>query len=190
VTNEGGQHGQPGPRWGGDGSLRPHPPAPADDPASPAHGARFERPPQRPPLELPPWPLAPLWRRGAAWLIDLAIKLVLIEFVFLFAGVDVSARFALSALLPAQALAHGYNWLFWTQGWTPASRLLGMRIVRVDGAAPGMRRGLVRVAGSVLSEVPLFLGYIWAIWDPRRQTWHDRFAGTFVVTSSVDPPRR
>jgi uncharacterized RDD family membrane protein YckC len=27
----------------------------------------------------------------------------------------------------------------------------------------------------------LGLGYLWAFWDPKKQTWHDMAAGTVVV---------
>ena len=28
----------------------------------------------------------------------------------------------------------------------------------------------------------LDLGYLWAAWDPQKQGWHDKIAGTFVIT--------
>ena len=57
---------------------------------------------------------------------------------------------------------------------------MGLRIVRIDGAAPGVRYGLVRTAGAVLSRF-FFLGYLWSLWDSKTQTWHDKLAGTYVV---------
>jgi uncharacterized RDD family membrane protein YckC len=33
----------------------------------------------------------------------------------------------------------------------------------------------------LLSILVLFLGYFWAAWDRKRQTWHDKIAGTYVV---------
>jgi uncharacterized RDD family membrane protein YckC len=188
TTSAGGNdRGRPGPRWGGDGSLRPRTSRPSDDPASPLH-LEGQRRPDAPALELPPWPLSAIWRRAIAWVIDFGIKVVLLQIVLIIAGIDVSQ--VADVVLPAQVLTLGYNWLFFMQGWTPGSRMLGMRIVRLDGTAPGPWFALVRVAGVVISEFALFFGYTWAIWDARRQTWQDKFAGTFVVDSRVDPPMR
>lgn len=188
MTTEGGSdRGRPGPRWAGDGALRPRTAQPADDPASPVHG-EAHRAPAAAALDLPPWPLASIWRRGLAWAIDFGIKVVLLQVVLIIAGIDVSQ--VTDVVLPAQVMTLGYNWLFFAQGWTPGSRILGMRIVRLDGTAPGPWFAIVRVAGVVLSEFALFFGYTWAVWDPRRQTWQDKFAGTFVVDSRTDPPMR
>ncbi len=62
-----------------------------------------------------------------------------------------------------------------------------MRIVRLDGTAPGLRCGIVRAACAVLSETPLWLGHVWAFWDPKYQTWHDRIAGTRLVLLTGQP---
>jgi uncharacterized RDD family membrane protein YckC len=74
-----------------------------------------------------------------------------------------------------------YHWLWNSFGWSPGKRLLGLRTVTGDGRAPGVGRGFARTVGTLLSILPLFLGYFWAAWDRRSQTWHDRIAGTYVV---------
>jgi uncharacterized RDD family membrane protein YckC len=42
-----------------------------------------------------------------------------------------------------------------------------------------------RVAGRQLARLPssivFGLGYLWMLWDPRSQTWHDMLAGTIVI---------
>jgi uncharacterized RDD family membrane protein YckC len=72
---------------------------------------------------------------------------------------------------------------FATSG-TPAARILGLRIVREDGSNPGLVRGFVRWLVSIISYNVLYLGYLWAIWDDDKQTWHDKAAGTYVVRKS------
>ena len=59
---------------------------------------------------------------------------------------------------------------------------LGLRVVRRSGGRPGAELGLARTAVAVLASGPaLGLGYLWAFWDDRRQTWHDKVASTYVV---------
>jgi uncharacterized RDD family membrane protein YckC len=74
-----------------------------------------------------------------------------------------------------------YHWLWNSLGWSPGKRLLGLRIVTIEGRAPGLGRGFARTTATLLSIFVLFLGYFWAAWDRRHQTWHDRIAGTYVI---------
>jgi uncharacterized RDD family membrane protein YckC len=39
----------------------------------------------------------------------------------------------------------------------------------------------VRWIVAYISGATIFLGYLWMLWDPRKQTWHDKAAGSFVV---------
>jgi uncharacterized RDD family membrane protein YckC len=34
---------------------------------------------------------------------------------------------------------------------------------------------------KLVSGVALGLGYLWMLWDPNKQTWHDKVAKTYVV---------
>jgi uncharacterized RDD family membrane protein YckC len=74
-----------------------------------------------------------------------------------------------------------YHWLWNSLGWSPGKRLLGLRIVTSEGRSPGLGRGFARTAGTLLSILAFFVGYFAAAWDTRRQTWHDKIAGTYVV---------
>ena len=67
-------------------------------------------------------------------------------------------------------------------GNTPGHAILGMRIVKEDGSRSGFGTMLVRELVSFFLSIPFFgLGYLWAIWDSKRQTWHDKVAGTVVI---------
>jgi uncharacterized RDD family membrane protein YckC len=72
---------------------------------------------------------------------------------------------------------------FWTwRGQTPGMMLLGLRVAReVDGSLPGLARSILRYVGYFISQLPLFLGFIWIAFDSRKQGWHDKIAGTVVV---------
>ena len=75
----------------------------------------------------------------------------------------------------------GAHWIFNSVGWSPGKLMMGLRIVNAEGTAPGAARGFARTAGTIVSSLPLYLGYLWAAWDGRTQTWHDKIAGTYVV---------
>jgi uncharacterized RDD family membrane protein YckC len=49
------------------------------------------------------------------------------------------------------------------------------------GQAPTTRQDLIRYFGYLLSVMPLGLGYLWVAFDPRKQGFHDKLAGTVVV---------
>jgi uncharacterized RDD family membrane protein YckC len=85
-------------------------------------------------------------------------------------------------LLPAMLVV-----VFWMRlGATPGKMLFNARIVDADTGAPASPRQLViRYLGYYVSMLPLFLGLLWVGWDPRKQGWHDKLAGTVVVRPKV-----
>jgi len=71
---------------------------------------------------------------------------------------------------------------FWTwRGQTPGKMVLGMKIVKTDGTPLTFGRALVRYIGYLTSGIVLCLGYLWVGLDSRKQGWHDKIAGTYVV---------
>ena len=85
-----------------------------------------------------------------------------------------------------------YDIGFWLlAGQTPGKRVMGVRIVRSDGRRLTAGNCVRRVIGYWFSSV-LFLGYLWVLVDNRRQGFHDKLAGTFVVYTwpEAGPPAR
>ena len=66
-------------------------------------------------------------------------------------------------------------------------RVFGLRVVSLDGRAPSPGRAALREAGSALSWLTLNLGHLMALVPPRRQSLHDRLAGTRVVAQASMP---
>jgi len=56
-----------------------------------------------------------------------------------------------------------------------------LRVEREDGNLLGWGDTLRRLGWSLLSLLPLGLGYLWIVFDPLRRAWHDRLSGTRVV---------
>jgi len=65
---------------------------------------------------------------------------------------------------------------------TPGKILFDCKIVHAETGKPiSLLQSIVRLLGYLLSALPLGLGFLWALWDKRSQTWHDKLAGTVVV---------
>ena len=136
--------------------------------------------------------LATMARRLFCWLLDRLLKSTLFVIVITLAGVEVAnALWGAPELIAASALLNaGYDFVFGIHGVTPGAYLFRMRLVGVDGAEPGARRSLVRAAGASLNEALLFVGSLTAFFDQRRQTVHDKFAGTVVIMAPPEPDQR
>ena len=75
-----------------------------------------------------------------------------------------------------------YTYFHGSTGQTPGDAVLGIRVLDIDdGTVIGYQRALVRALVSVVSGIVILLGYLWMLWDPRKQTWHDKAAGSLPV---------
>lgn len=75
-------------------------------------------------------------------------------------------------------------------GQTVGNRVCGIRVVDADtGGHLDHVRALLRWLMSYVSGIALFIGYLWMLWDPAKQTWHDRVANSYVVKASHHPPQ-
>jgi uncharacterized RDD family membrane protein YckC len=85
--------------------------------------------------------------------------------------------------------AVGYPVTCWVLlGQTLGKALTGVRVVRMNDARLTVGRALLRYAGYWLSAIPLGLGFLWVLGDPRRRAWHDKLAGTCVVYTFQPAP--
>ncbi|TDN62152.1 RDD family protein [Paraburkholderia sp. BL10I2N1] len=137
-------------------------------------------------------------RRGRALLIDSIWWTVLVLFV----PVGPSAE----ELLSAPALA-GPSILFWltvaqcipvvvtgimwaTWGTSPGKRALGLRIVDADTGQPmTARQAAMRTLGYLVCFATGGAGFLWVLFNPRRQGLHDRMANTVVIDEKLPKTR-
>lgn len=72
---------------------------------------------------------------------------------------------------------------FWIKfGGTPGLLLRKAKIVTGEtGEMPSVGRFLIRLISCLLSNMSLFLSYIFLAFDSRKQTWHDKFSQTVLV---------
>ena len=125
-------------------------------------------PPLFPPVANAPQPRAGFWVRMAALLIDL----ILIGIIFGPTGAG-------ALILPGLAAYGAVMWKF--KGTTIGGIVCGLRVVRLDDRELDWPTTVVRALGCFLSLAVAGLGFVWVVFDPERQSWHDKIAGTVVV---------
>ncbi len=68
------------------------------------------------------------------------------------------------------------------RGQTIGKRALGIRVVdKYTGGPIGTGRGVGRYFARILSGLACYLGYLWMLWDPEKQCWHDKLVDDYVV---------
>jgi uncharacterized RDD family membrane protein YckC len=147
-------------------------------------------PPVMPPSYAPPPPVsvaisaatlprAGFWIRIAA----LGLDAVLIGVVIGFAS-DLLPRFLKfdhgpGGVLLALALYGAAMWK--TKGTTIGGIVCGLKVVRLDDREIDWPTAVVRALSCFLSLFVAGLGFLWVVFDPEKQSWHDKIAGTTVV---------
>lgn len=132
---------------------------------------------------------ATLARRLGAWLIDELARtffyplllLVLVMFGGQIPDPVAPGELSAGAVIPQIVLRAGLSWIFWSQGTSPGAMLLHVRLVDAHGNAPGPVRGGIRAMVEIVSIMTLLLGFAWALFSRRRQTWHDLASGVYVI---------
>ena len=66
-------------------------------------------------------------------------------------------------------------------GQTPGKWICGIKVVGKDGQMPGYIKSFFRYLGYMLSWLPFCLGFAWIAFDKKKQGWHDKITGCFVV---------
>ncbi|WTW92968.1 RDD family protein [Streptomycetaceae bacterium NBC_01309] len=71
-----------------------------------------------------------------------------------------------------------------TTGSTIGKKQVGIRVVREnDGQVTGFGMAVVRGIAHVLDALPILLGFLWPLWDAKKQTFADKVCGTLVIKS-------
>jgi uncharacterized RDD family membrane protein YckC len=127
--------------------------------------------------------LAGFWIRLLAQILDLFWLLPLSILLGVIAAFVNGDEMSLGGELMANLIGALVVLIFWAerQG-TPGKLVLGLRVVDAEtGGVPAIGRLVLRYVGYLVSALPLGLGYLWVLWDRRKQGWHDKMAGTLVV---------
>ena len=146
--------------------------------------------PQQPPATSyggsgPSGPRASFGRRLVAYLIDT----ILIGIIY---GIGFAINDALGYVLSIVTGLVYFSYFDGSErGQTLGKMALGIRVIDFRSGGPiGFGRGFIRWLGRIVSSIPCFLGYLWALWDKEKQGWHDKIATTVVVPVDAYPVSR
>ena len=161
------QAGAPGPEAPGPGPATCSScgqPASADDQFCPSCGKSLIR------IEY-----ASFWRRLGGFLIDALILAGIGAIVGLVLSPNTGSgvRFVIGI-----SYYIGLN----ANGGTLGKQIVGLRLQDAKtGENIGYPRALIRYIVAIASFLALLIGFLWCIWDGKKQTWQDKAAGSVVV---------
>ncbi|WP_052027454.1 RDD family protein [Pseudoalteromonas luteoviolacea] len=128
------------------------------------------------------------WARfGASFIDSIMLLLITIPLIYSIYGGDYwtsreiilgPAELLINYVLPIAAII-----LFWLyKSTTPGKMVYKAKIVDAKtGRALSARQSIIRYIAYYVSLLPFGLGFFWVAWDPKKQGWHDKLAGTVVV---------
>jgi uncharacterized RDD family membrane protein YckC len=131
---------------------------------------------------------AGFWQRAAAlvidWILVMVVTVPVMVVVFGLRRVSLDPAAHSWDLLSFVAIAAAVIGFWRYCGATPGKLALGMKIVDArTGQPPTLARLALRFLGYFVSALPLYLGFLWAAVDRRKQGWHDKIARTIVINS-------
>jgi uncharacterized RDD family membrane protein YckC len=160
-------------------------PLPAGPPAPPSFQAAG------PPAQA----LAGFWRRLAAAFLDWVLIGVVAAAIGQLFGVEIPSPSSDDMFQPAPGPFVLVELVYFTffhatvAGQSIGNKIMGIRVLdAASGRSLPYVRAFARALMSSLSAIPLFLGFFWMLWDPRKRTWHDIVADSLVVRTTFYPP--
>ncbi len=132
--------------------------------------------------------LAPLQKRVLAYFIDEILVSVLFALIYLDQlpeniSTEETINIINSLFIYVVLLKVAYQTFFvWMYGATLGKIFLKIRVIStVDLENPSFLWSLNRASFRIISESLFYLGFLWAVLNPKRETWHDKVANTLVV---------
>jgi predicted Zn finger-like uncharacterized protein len=151
-------------------------------------------------VEQSPMVFAGFWARFGAYVIDSVIAGIIVKismYLVMFpisyyvsshamSGTNPQLGLLISTLPIAVLIAMLPGTLYFIIMWGSKGATLGkmamkLKIVGPNGSDISYGTAFLRYIGSIISGIPLSLGYLWMLWDDKRQTWHDKMASTYVI---------
>ena len=120
------------------------------------------------------------WRRFAAALLD---GLILGTVTFLLGPILRGVTGSVLLNIISLVIWIGYVVFYQSQmGQTLGKKVMGIKVVDANGQKPSAITFFLRdVVGKLVSGIILGIGYLFVIWDSKKQALHDKIASTYVV---------
>ncbi len=129
----------------------------------------------------PTGPLASWGTRVLATLIDAAVStaLLIVGFILVFIVGAISSTLGvlLGLVVYLVSIAAGLYFTYMTGacGQSPGKKIMGIKVVNEEtGQVIGGGMGIVRGLAHFVDSFVFGLGYLWPLWDPKRQTLADK----------------
>ncbi|NJP68332.1 RDD family protein [Streptomyces spiramenti] len=75
-----------------------------------------------------------------------------------------------------------WGYLTGTTGQTPGKKAVSIEVLKESTGKPvGAGIGIARTLLHIVNALPCFLGFLWPLWDAKKQTFADKIVGTVVV---------
>ena len=146
-------------------------------------------------------------KRVAAYLIDAVISLVALIPYYIGAGITASGASSevdpitgevvttmgeasgLGLALMGLGVVLSLAFFIWNvcikqgkTGYTIGKGVMGIKLVKAETGQPiGAGMAFVRQLAHILDALPCYIGYLWPLWDAKRQTFADKIIGTYVI---------
>ena len=134
--------------------------------------------------------LAPLKKRALAYLIDEILVSLLFIFIYIDqipdnATTEETITIINSLVFYVMVLKVVYQTFFvWMYGATLGRIAMKIRVISLgDLENPSLLFSLSRASFRIISESIFYLGFLWAVLNPKRETWHDKVSNTLVVNA-------
>ena len=132
--------------------------------------------------------LAPLKKRALAYLIDEILVSLLFIFIYVDqipdnATTEETITIINSLVFYVMVLKVVYQTFFvWMYGATLGRIAMKIKVISLEDLEnPSLLFSLSRASFRIISESIFYLGFLWAVLNPKRETWHDKVSKTLVV---------
>lgn len=185
------------PPYGDQSGSTPPPPPP-----SPYDGGQAAGYPAQPAAAVP---YASWFQRVGAYLVDAMLSIPAVVVIFI--GLSIAAAGAETTTDPATGVTSleggnpagvvvavlGYVGIFviylWNTvfrqgrtGYSVGKQALGIKLIKEDSGQPmGAGMSFVRQIAHILDGLVCYIGYLWPLWDTKRQTFADKIMSTVVI---------
>jgi len=123
--------------------------------------------------------------RFLATLVDMLVLMVAYLPVVIGAAIGSDSAVALFGVITVVAVLGVIIWMLVQEGRTGQTigkKALGIRLLREsDGRPLGVGMAFVRRLAHFLDSIACYLGWLWPLWDSKKQTFADKVCSSVVV---------